>query len=89
VVIAPSHFEAFRSFRVYDGDAYATPLGNVAVDKEFAAKLAKLNPLIQLSSRGHTPTSNRESMPSRCSSPFCSACWVTSNCSHRDGRAEL
>jgi hypothetical protein len=56
VVIAPSHFEAFPFVSVYDGDAYATPLGNVAVDKEFAAKLAKLNPLIQLSSRGHTPT---------------------------------
>src|SRR5208283_3287357 len=56
VVIAPSHFEAFPFVSVYDGDAYATPLGNVAVDREFAGKLAKLNPLIQLSSRGHTPT---------------------------------
>ena len=56
VVIAPSHFEGFSFVSVYDGDAYATPLGNVAVDKEFAAKLAKLNPLIQLSSRGHVPT---------------------------------
>jgi MEMO1 family protein len=56
VVIAPSHFEGFTFVSVYDGDAYATPLGNVAVDKEFAAKLAKLNPLIQLSSRGHAPT---------------------------------
>lgn len=56
VVIAPSHFEGFPFVSVYDGDAYATPLGNVAVDKEFAAKLAKLNPLIQLSSRGHAPT---------------------------------
>ncbi len=56
VVIAPSHFEAFPFVSVYNGDAYATPLGNVAVDKEFAAKLAKSNSLIQLSSRGHTPT---------------------------------
>lgn len=56
VVIAPSHFEAFPFVSVYDGDAYATPLGNIAVDKEFAAKLAKLSPRIQLSSRGHTPT---------------------------------
>jgi len=55
VVIAPSHFEAFPFVSVYDGDAYATPLGNVPVDKEFAAKLAKANSLIQLSSRGHTP----------------------------------
>jgi hypothetical protein len=56
VVIAPSHFEAFPFNSVYNGDAYATPLGNIPVDKEFAAKLAKLSPLIQLSSRGHTAT---------------------------------
>jgi hypothetical protein len=55
VVIAPSHFEAFSFVSVYDGDAYATPLGNVPVDKEFAAKLAKSSSLIRLSSRGHTP----------------------------------
>jgi AmmeMemoRadiSam system protein B/AmmeMemoRadiSam system protein A len=56
VVIAPSHFEAFPFVSVYNGDAYVTPLGNVPVDKEFAAKLAKLSPLIQLSTRGHIPT---------------------------------
>ena len=56
VVIAPSHFEAFPFVSVYNGDAYSTPLGSVPVDKEFAAKLAKLSPRIQLSSRGHTPT---------------------------------
>ena len=56
VVIAPSHYESFPFVSVYDGDAYATPLGNIAVDKEFAVNLAKLSPHIQLSSRGHTPT---------------------------------
>ena len=56
VVIAPSHFEAFPFVSVYNGDAYATPLGNIAVDKDFAAKLANLNSLIQLSTRGHAPT---------------------------------
>jgi MEMO1 family protein len=56
VVIAPSHFEAFAFNSIFDGDAYATPLGNVPVDKEFAAKLAKLSPLIRVSSSGHTPT---------------------------------
>jgi len=56
VVIAPSHFEAFPFNSVYNGDAYATPLGDVEVDKEFAAKLAKMSSLIQLSSRGHAPT---------------------------------
>jgi hypothetical protein len=56
VVIAPSHFEAFDFTSVYDGDAYATPLGTVAVDKAFAAQLAKMDWSIRLSSRGHTPT---------------------------------
>ena len=56
VVIAPSHHEYFDFTSVYDGDAYATPLGTVRVDKAFAAQLAKMSPTIQLSSRGHTPT---------------------------------
>jgi AmmeMemoRadiSam system protein B/AmmeMemoRadiSam system protein A len=55
VVIAPSHFEEFSFSAVYGGDAYATPLGKVPVDKVFAAKLAGMSPLIKLSSRGHVP----------------------------------
>lgn len=57
IVIAPSHFEAFSFTSVYDGDAYATPLGKVAVDKEFARKLVGLNPEVKLSGRGHLMTS--------------------------------
>ncbi len=57
VVIAPSHYEAFDFTSVFDGDAYATPLGNVVVDKTFAKQLAKMDTSIKLSSRGHTPTS--------------------------------
>lgn len=56
VVIAPSHFEAFDFTSVYDGDGYVTPLGTVPVDKDFARKLAKSNPSIRLSDRGHLPT---------------------------------
>jgi AmmeMemoRadiSam system protein B/AmmeMemoRadiSam system protein A len=56
VIIAPSHYEAFDFTSVYDGDAYATPLGNVPVDKAFAAQLAKMNPSMQLSGRGHNAT---------------------------------
>ncbi len=57
VVIAPSHFEAFDFTSVYDGDAYATPLGTIPVDKAFARELAKMNSSMRLSERGHTPTS--------------------------------
>jgi MEMO1 family protein len=56
VVIAPSHFEAFDFTSIFDGDAYATPLGTVPVDKVFAAQLAKMSPTMRLSSQGHTPT---------------------------------
>jgi hypothetical protein len=56
VVIAPSHYEAFSFTSVYEGDAYATPLGTIAVDREFARKLARSNPEIKLSSRGHAPS---------------------------------
>ncbi|MGZ4812217.1 MAG: AmmeMemoRadiSam system protein B [Terriglobales bacterium] len=54
VVISPSHYESFGFASIYDGDGYATPLGKVAVDKSFAAKLAGASPLLKLSSRGHT-----------------------------------
>ncbi len=57
VVIAPSHYEAFDFTSVYDGDAYQTPLGTVQVDKVFARQLAKMSSTMQMSSRGHTPTS--------------------------------
>ncbi len=53
VVIAPSHYESFPFSSIYDGDAYSTPLGQVPLDKEFAAKLAALSPLIQISGKGH------------------------------------
>jgi hypothetical protein len=56
VVIAPSHRADFRFTSIYDGDAYATPLGNVPVDKAFAHELAKMNSTMQLSSEGHDPT---------------------------------
>ena len=57
VVIAPSHYESFDYTSVYEGDAYATPLGNVPVDKAFARQLVKMNSTLRLSSQGHEPTS--------------------------------
>jgi MEMO1 family protein len=56
VVIAPSHYEAFGFSSVFDGSAYATPLGEVPVDRAFAARLAGMSSLIKLSGQGHTPT---------------------------------
>ena len=56
VVIAPSHYEAFDFTSVYEGDAYATPLGAIPVDRAFAKQLASMSPTIRLSSQGHVPT---------------------------------
>ena len=53
VVLAPSHYESFAFSSIYDGDAYHTPLGDVPVDHDFAAKLAKLSSTIKISDRGH------------------------------------
>jgi AmmeMemoRadiSam system protein B len=52
-VIAPSHSEYFTEISVYDGFAYETPLGNVAVERDLAEDLADLNPQIILSEKGH------------------------------------
>ncbi len=56
VIIAPSHHVFFDYISVYEGDAYATPLGNVPVDKAFARQLVKMDSRIRLSSEGHDPT---------------------------------
>ena len=59
VVISPSHYESFGFASVYDGAAYTTPLGQVPVDRAFAAKLAGMSKLIRLSGLGHTPTRDK------------------------------
>jgi len=59
VVISPSHVDAFGFAAIYDGDAYATPLGRIPVDKAFAAKLAHAGSGLQLSSRGHETRGER------------------------------
>ncbi len=53
VIIGPTHVEPIGFTSVYDGDSYATPLGKVEVDREFARKLANSDPSIRLSSAGH------------------------------------
>ncbi len=59
VIIAPSHVEAFSFTSVYNGDAYATPLGVIGVDKAFASKLAGMGSSIKLSGRGHDVSGRR------------------------------
>jgi AmmeMemoRadiSam system protein B/AmmeMemoRadiSam system protein A len=57
VIIAPSHHVFFDYTSIYEGDAYATPLGNIQVDKTFARQLVKMDSSLRLSSEGHDPTS--------------------------------
>jgi AmmeMemoRadiSam system protein B/AmmeMemoRadiSam system protein A len=59
VVISPSHIDAFPYSAVFDGEAYATPLGRIPVDRAFAAALANSSKSIQLSDRGHRPSMGR------------------------------
>jgi len=59
VIIAPSHVEAFEFTSIYDGEGYETPLGEVAVDRDFAHRLAAAVKGAELSERGHTQTGER------------------------------
>ena len=59
VVISPCHIEAFPFSSIYDGDAYATPLGTISIDKEFAKKLVAQSSLIKFSGRGHGEVQGR------------------------------
>jgi AmmeMemoRadiSam system protein B len=52
VVISPSHAEFFEGATVYDGDAYATPLGEIPVDDEFCRLLVE-GGVVSQSIRGH------------------------------------
>jgi AmmeMemoRadiSam system protein B len=40
VVVAPSHYRAFRGAAIFPGDGFETPLGIVSVDRDAAHKLA-------------------------------------------------
>jgi AmmeMemoRadiSam system protein B len=52
VIISPSHAEYFEGASVYDGEAYATPLGEVTVDQEFRRLLAEVDG-VAVSRHGH------------------------------------
>lgn len=53
IVISPSHVEYFDHIAVYDGDAYETPLGRVAVNRDVVDAIARSHPLIRRSDHGH------------------------------------
>ena len=53
VVISPSHIAYFPGASIYNGAAYETPLGTIAVDTSLAGKTADANERVFLSNKGH------------------------------------
>ncbi len=53
IVISPCHVEAFPGAAVYPGDAYGTPLGEIAINKELSAKIGSYGKNIRLAESGH------------------------------------
>jgi hypothetical protein len=53
VVVAPSHREFFEGVSVYEGSAYATPLGVIAVDRALREELIEASPIVHASLAGH------------------------------------
>ncbi len=54
VVMAPSHTVFFQGASVFDGSAYATPLGEIPIDRELSKRIASINSAVYLSNKGHT-----------------------------------
>jgi len=55
IILSPSHREYFHGSSIYNGDAYRTPLGEVAIDTNLAEELADSNEYIFLGDNGHGP----------------------------------
>jgi len=53
VVVAPSHREFFEDVSVFEGSAYATPLGEIAVDRDLRNELLEASPVVHASLAGH------------------------------------
>jgi hypothetical protein len=47
VILGPSHHVGFTDFALYAKGAWKTPLGNVSIGEDFAARLMKQSPLIK------------------------------------------
>ncbi len=70
IIIGPSHYKAFQGASVFNGDAYATPLGDVKLDVELAAEIAKSKEKVSLSLDGHEWDSQRSEHSIEVQLPF-------------------
>lgn len=53
VVLAPSHKDFFKGACIYNGTAYATPLGNIEIDKEASNKILNECHSVFMGTQGH------------------------------------
>ncbi|NLP12003.1 AmmeMemoRadiSam system protein B [bacterium] len=53
LVLSPSHRDTFTGATIYPGEAYQSPLGPVAIDRNLAAQIVRQCPGIQFSQLGH------------------------------------
>lgn len=53
LILAPSHHEYFEGGTIYDGDAYATPLGEIPINADLSQKISDASKYIQFSTIGH------------------------------------
>ncbi len=60
VLIGPSHLEYFKGICVYEGDAFQTPLGEVAIDAGFRERLTQKDERIFAGVKGHSSNGNGE-----------------------------
>lgn len=66
VVAGTSHSYRYRGVSIYDGDAYATPLGEVPIDRELAGRLVESNPLIQWNTKAYGLSGGTVHDPEHC-----------------------
>ncbi len=53
IILAPSHYEYFEGGTIYDGSAYSTPMGDIAIDRELSNLLVEKSEQLKYSSVGH------------------------------------
>jgi len=53
VIVSPSHAQYLEGVSIFDGEAYATPLGQVAVDQDLVQQMVRQSPMLRQSSEGH------------------------------------
>jgi AmmeMemoRadiSam system protein B/AmmeMemoRadiSam system protein A len=70
IVISPSHAAYFRGVAAFDGKAYATPLGEIPINRELTEKIAAESDLIEISGKGHLKGAGRSEHALEVQLPF-------------------